>query len=92
MEFKFVGNPNDPLDNKGEVTLYGVRFPLNIPVRVDNPVAIKKLMGNGHFVMVDGGKTHHQVKKLIVTDEPALVVPGLVAKPKRVRKTAEATA
>ena len=93
MEFKFIGNPLDPTDNKGEVTFYGIRFPLNIAVKVDNPAAIKKLLGNNHFAVVDGPVTHHQVKKLIVPDEPALIVPTAVAaKPKRVRKSADAAA
>ena len=94
MEFKFIGNPNDPTDNKGEVSFYGIRFPLNIPVKVDNPVAIKKLLGNHHFAVVDGPVTHHQVvaPKLIVPKEPVLVVPGAVAKPKRARKSADANA
>ena len=95
MEFKFIGNPTDPTDNRGEVTYRGIRFPLNVPVKVDDPAAVKKLMANHHFAMVDGGKTHHQVAtpKLIVPKEPDLVVPDVVAsvaKPKRARKSAGA--
>ena len=94
MEFKFIGNPLDPTDNKGEVSFYGIRFPLNIPVKVTDPNQIKKLMGNNHFVIVDGPVTHHQVvaPKLIVPKDPVLVVPGAVAKPKRARKSADANA
>lgn len=91
MEFMFIGNPLDSKDNKGEVTAYGVRFPLNIAVKVDNPAAIKKLMGNNHFVIVDGGKPLHPVKKLIVPEDPALIIPT-AAKPKRRKVAAGAEA
>ena len=97
MEFKFIGNPRDPNDNKGAVTFYGITFPLNIPVKVDNPVAIKKLMGNTHFACVENGKTYVQmpVAKLIVPKAPELVAvagdgPAAPAKPKRGRKAAVA--
>ena len=95
MEFKFIGNPHDPTDSKGEVSFYGMRFPLNIPVKVENPKAIEKLMGNNHFAICGGdGKTHVQVKpaKLIVPKEAGLILPGAIAKPKRGRKSAQATA
>ena len=93
MEFKFIGNPNDPRDTMGEAVMFGIRFPLNIPVKVDNPKAIEKLMGNGHFAICGAdGATHVQVKKLIVPDEPALIVPGAVLKSKRGRKPANAAA
>lgn len=88
MEFKFIGNPRDASDNKGEVTVYGIRFPLNIPVKVDNPAAIKKLMGNHHFAICGSdGQTHVQVNELALPAAPALVVPGV----KRARKHAGAT-
>lgn len=70
MQFKYIGNPY-AIDNRGEVTAFGVRFPLNVPVDVESPHAIKKLMGNGHFAVVDGGKTHYQVPQLIVPGAPA---------------------
>lgn len=97
MEFKFIGNPNDPLDNKGAVSFYGIVFPLNVPVKVDNPVAIKKLMGNHHFAICGSdGKTHVQVPVagLILPKEPEIMAPAAIAaKPKRAaRKTADANA
>ena len=91
MEFKFIGNPNDANDNKGVVSFHGLVFPLNVPVKVDNPATIKKLMGNGHFAICGAdGKTHVHVQRLIAPDEPVLVVSGAVAKSKRGRKPANA--
>jgi hypothetical protein len=72
MQFKFVGNPR-AMDNRGSITAFGVSFPLNVPVTVDDPMAIKKLMGNDHFVIVDGAKSFYQGSKLV--DAPALVAP-----------------
>lgn len=90
MEFKFIGNPNDASDNKGAVSFYGIIFPLNVPVKVEDPTAIKKLMGNNHFAVVDGGKTYHQnpAPKLIL---PKPVEEGAVVtapKTKRARRPA----
>lgn len=89
MEFMFIGNPNDPTDNIGQVVFRGVKFPLNVPVKVDDPKTIAKLMGNHHFVISDGGKVHHQVAapKLIVPKAPEIAVPDAAAK-KRSRKAA----
>jgi len=89
MEFKFIGNPVDPRDNRGEVTFYGIRFPLNIPVKVDNPVAIQKLMGNSHFAICGSdGKTHVAMapKSIVLPKEPSLIV---TPRAKRNRKVAE---
>ena len=86
MEFKFIGNPLDSRDNIGGVTLYGIRFPLNVAVKVDDPAAIKKLMGNNHFAICGAdGATHVQMPG-------ALIVPATVAKSKHGRKPADATA
>lgn len=70
MQFKYIGNPY-ALDNRGEITAFGVRFPLNIPVDVESPHAIKKLMGNHHFAAVEGGQTFYQAPQLIVPGAPA---------------------
>lgn len=84
MEFKFIGNPADATDNRGELWFRGIRFPLNIPVPVTDPVTIQKLMGNNHFAICGpDGKTHMQI--------PAadLILPKSVeTKPRRGRKSA----
>ena len=74
MEFKFIGNPLDARDNIGGVTLYGVRFPLNVAVKVDDPAAIKKLMGNNHFAICGAdGATHVQMPGNLVLPDVAPV-------------------
>ena len=90
MEFMFIGNPNDPTDNVGQIVFRGVRFPLNVPVKVEDPKTVEKLMGNHHFVIRDGGKIHHQVvtPNLVIPKEPGIVMPGAPAKQKRSRKAA----
>lgn len=89
MEFKFIGNPADPSDNRGEVAFYGIRFPLNIPVKVENPAAIQKLMRNNHFAICGSdGKTHVALSDMgiVLPKEPSLIVPP---RSKRNRKAAE---
>ena len=85
MEFKFIGNPLDSRDNIGGVTFYGIRFPLNVAVKVDNAAAIEKLMGNNHFAICGAdGVTHVQTPA-------ALIVPATVAKSKQGPTPADAT-
>lgn len=69
MKFKFIGNPFT-VDNIGAVRMFGMEFPYNVAVNVTNEHVIKKLMGNNHFAMVDGGKTYHQIptQKLILPE------------------------
>jgi hypothetical protein len=70
MQFKFVGNPHDATDGRVSALAYGIRFPLNVAVDVTDSHAIRKLMGNGHFSIVDGGTTFVQMPgKLIVPKE-----------------------
>lgn len=95
MEFKFIGNPTDLTDNRGEVTYRGIRFPLNVPVKVDDAAAIQKLMANHHFAVVGAdGKTHVQVPtevKGLIVPKSELVVDAAV-KPKRGRKPVSVSA
>lgn len=49
MKFRFIGNPRDPKDARASVTCYGITFPLNEPVEVEDEAIIKKLSGNPHF-------------------------------------------
>lgn len=48
MKLTFIGNPNDPSDNKGSVIINGVTFPLNLAVEVDD-VKFARLAKNSHF-------------------------------------------
>jgi hypothetical protein len=76
MHFKFVGNPNDARDNRGAIRAFGIMFPLNVSVDVTDERACRKLMGNGHFVIDDGGTSFHQMPgKLILPAGPAVEHP-----------------
>lgn len=37
------------LGDHAEIEAFGLRFPVNEPVEVTDPVVIKKLRGNNHF-------------------------------------------
>lgn len=74
MQFKYVGNPHDMYDRRGGAVAFGIEFPLNIAVDVTNPRIIAKLMGNHHFVAVDGGVTFHQAPRLIIPEHIAQAV------------------
>lgn len=51
MKFMFVGNPTRR-DDANSVTVFGITFPIRVPVEVTNPVAIAKLSANHHFVVI----------------------------------------
>jgi hypothetical protein len=69
MEFKYIGNPH-VVDNRGELMMFGIRFPLNVPIKVEHEWIAKKLMGNDHFAICGpDGETHVQVKA------PKLILP-----------------
>jgi hypothetical protein len=92
MEFKYIGNPH-VVDNRGELTMFGIRFPLNVPVKVEHEWIAKKLMGNDHFAICGpDGETHVQVKapKLILPESMTVSasagVDGAVKAAKRSRK------
>jgi hypothetical protein len=72
MQFKYVGNPLDSLDRREAIVAFGIRFPRDIPVDVPDQRIAKKLMGNNHFVIVDGGTTYHVAPRLVL---PKLVLP-----------------
>jgi hypothetical protein len=71
MQFKFVGNPHDANDGKVSIVAFGIKFPLNVAVDVENPHVIKKLMGNSHFAAVENGKTFHQSPGNLILPAPA---------------------
>ncbi len=59
MKVTFIGNPDDERDNLNAVKLFGVTFPLNVPVELPDevtPAQRKKLAGNNHFA-VEGYET-----------------------------------
>jgi hypothetical protein len=72
MQFKYVGNPFDSLDSREAIVAFGIMFPRDIPVDVPDQRIAKKLMGNNHFVIVDGGTTYHVAPRLVL---PKLVLP-----------------
>lgn len=52
----FIGNPNDAKDSTSSCTIFGVHFPLNVPIRLPETVTAaqrKKLAINNHFVVDD---------------------------------------
>jgi hypothetical protein len=54
MKVVFIGNPRDPADNKGSITMFGLTFPLNIPVDVSGSAPFAgKLRGNREFRVLD---------------------------------------
>jgi hypothetical protein len=54
MKFRYVGNPRDLLDLHPQITAFGLVFPLDEPVEVMEPRAIRKLKSNTHFEAVPG--------------------------------------
>jgi hypothetical protein len=52
--FVFIGNPGAE-DSRSGVRAFGVYFPANVPVEVENEAAARKLAGNSHFREVIGG-------------------------------------
>jgi hypothetical protein len=55
MKFRYIGNPRDLLDLHSEITAFGLTFPLDEPVEVTEPRAVRKLKNNPHFeAMPDG--------------------------------------
>lgn len=48
----FTGNPLDPRDEKESLTLWGVTFPINVPVAIPSSWTDdlrRKIAGNNHF-------------------------------------------
>jgi len=78
MEFKFIGNPRDARDDKGETRVFGIVFPRNVAVKVTDERICKKLLGNAHFVLCDNGRDLHVAPKIIL---PAADVVASVAAP-----------
>lgn len=49
-KFTYIGGKEfDGAEMPGSVTMFDVRFPMNVPVDVASPHAIKKLTGNRFF-------------------------------------------
>lgn len=80
MEFMFIGNPRDGGDagQARGLRAFGMHFPVNVPVRVEDERIARKLQGNDHFVLCDGGKPLHAGTKLII---PAAEIVVPVAAP-----------
>lgn len=53
MHVTFIGNPRDPADTCGRVSIGGIIFPLNIEVEVPDSPLFAKLRGNSHFTVRD---------------------------------------
>lgn len=54
MKLTFIGNPNEPADNRGFVEMHGVRFPLNVAVEVEPSDFFRRMARNNHFRAEDG--------------------------------------
>lgn len=77
MKFMFVGNPT-ARDSANEVTMFGITFPMRVPVEVTNAHAIAKLGNNAHFVAVNDGAPPQEEPKAI---EPVDAVDSPVVAP-----------
>ncbi len=80
MYITFIGNPIDPSDTCGRVTIGGVAFPLNIEVDVVETPMFTKLRHNNHFRVRD------EACEPVPADEdkePALDKAALIAEAER---------
>lgn len=55
--YRFLGDPLHGREGPPVVTVFGHRFEMGEPVKIEDSAVCKKLDGNGHFEKIDGRST-----------------------------------